>query len=76
MSMGRNIAGERVRQGLHQKDLALRAGLTQAALSRIELGQAVPRIDTLSRIAVALNVRLDLLVPEVCAAIERSTAAA
>lgn len=75
-SLGRNIAGERVRKGLHQKDLASLSGITQAQISRIEVGRAVPRADSLSRIANALGVGIDHLMPERRHASDLATAAA
>jgi transcriptional regulator with XRE-family HTH domain len=41
--------------GLTQLELAEKAHLTQATISRIEAGTIVPRLDTLQRIADALG---------------------
>jgi ribosome-binding protein aMBF1 (putative translation factor) len=62
------IAGElserRVQQGLSQRDLAERVGTTQSAIARLESGGRPPRIDTLLRIADALECDLHVaLIP-------------
>lgn len=46
----------REERGLAREALAFRAGLTAGALARIELAQAVPRWNTVRRIADALGV--------------------
>lgn len=47
-----------------QGDIAAAAGLSRVGYANIEAGAAAPRVDTLSRIASALGVRVeDLLVP-------------
>lgn len=62
------IAGEvavrRVERGLSQRELAQRVGTTQSAIARLESGGRPPRIDTLLRIADALECDLHVdLVP-------------
>jgi ribosome-binding protein aMBF1 (putative translation factor) len=47
-------------RGLSQQELAKQVGTSQAAIARLELGGAEPRLGTLERIADALGV--DLLV--------------
>ena len=51
----------RERRAMTQGELAARAGLTRAALSRIESGQAEPRPSTVRRLAQALRVEPDAL---------------
>jgi predicted transcriptional regulator len=49
------VAERRTEMGLSQRDLAERCGTTQSAIARLERGGRPPRIDTLLRIADALN---------------------
>ena len=54
------VASRRREQGLSQADLAALVGTTQSAIARLESGGRPPRIDTLLRIADALE--CDLIV--------------
>lgn len=49
------VAERRTAMGLSQRDLAERCGTTQSAIARLERGGRPPRIDTLLRIADALQ---------------------
>ena len=49
------VAARRREQGLSQADLAALVGTTQSAIARLESGGRPPRIDTLLRIAEALD---------------------
>jgi DNA-binding XRE family transcriptional regulator len=61
-STGRRIADKRRRRGLTQIQLARRAGVDQAVISRVERGRQRPRIDTLQRLARGLGMSVaDLL---------------
>ena len=53
----------RLDEGLSQEDLAARAGMRQSVISRIENGESEPRIETVNKIAKALNrkVKIDLI---------------
>jgi len=53
----------RLDQGLSQAELAERAGTKQSVISRIENGESEPRIETIKKIARALDkkVRLELI---------------
>ena len=53
---------ERERQNLSMTVLAERAGLSQPSLSYIERGMRIPNLDTLFRIAEALDVDLGALI--------------
>ena len=50
-----DVAARRVQQGLSQRELAELTGTTQSAIARLERGGRPPRIDTLLRIAEALD---------------------
>jgi predicted transcriptional regulator len=52
------VAEQRKAQGLSQKELAELTGTTQSAIARLESGGRPPRIDTLLRIAEALDCEL------------------
>ena len=52
----------RRRRNLTQKEVADRAGISQPALSRIELGGGVPDIETLRRLGNAMGVRFHVIV--------------
>ncbi len=52
------VADRRVEKGLSQRELAERCGTTQSAIARLERGGRPPRIDTLLRIAEALDCEL------------------
>jgi len=60
-SLGEFIRGQRAVAKLSQRDLAGRAGVSNAYLSQIERGLHEPSIRVLHGIAAALGVRLDLL---------------
>lgn len=50
-----DLATRRLERGLSQKELAGLVGTTQSAIARLETGGRPPRIDTLLRIADALE---------------------
>lgn len=50
-----NVAARRQEKGLSQRELAEIVGTTQSAIARLERGGRPPRIDTLLRIADALE---------------------
>jgi ribosome-binding protein aMBF1 (putative translation factor) len=50
-----DVAARRVERGLSQRELAELTGTTQSAIARLERGGRPPRIDTLLRIADALD---------------------
>ena len=52
------VAEERAARGLSQSELAALCATTQSAIARIERGLRPPRIDTLLRIANALDCEL------------------
>ena len=54
------VAEQRRGRGLSQQELARLTGTTQSAIARLESGGRPPRIDTLLRIANALDCDLDV----------------
>ena len=52
------VVARRRALGLSQQELARLTGTTQSAIARLESGQRPPRIDTLQRIAAALDAEL------------------
>ena len=51
----------RLKFGWSQEELARRAGVQRSAVGRLETLGAVPRIDTLQKIANALNFKIALI---------------
>ena len=65
--MGNRIRAIRTEQGLSQKDLCEKAGISQSALSAIERSEKSPTAETLRGIAAALGVLVsDLLEEKYC----------
>ena len=60
-SIGKRIAELRKEKELSQVDLALKAGLDKGHIARIELGRYSVGLDTLQKIADALDVKIDLI---------------
>ncbi|HET7120070.1 MAG TPA: helix-turn-helix transcriptional regulator [Solirubrobacterales bacterium] len=52
------VAERRIAWGISQRELAELCGTTQSAIARVERGARPPRIDTLARIAAALDCEL------------------
>jgi transcriptional regulator with XRE-family HTH domain len=52
------VAEQRRHRGLSQRELADLCGTTQSAIARVERGARPPRLDTLLRIAGALDCEL------------------
>src|SRR5216683_3338551 len=58
------LAFFRKKRGMSQDDLAKRTGITQGYLSEIEIGRKSGDVRTLRKLADALKVSLDSLVPD------------
>jgi len=58
MKIGMTIRGYRLQKGLSQGDIEKRTGLLRCYLSRVENGHTVPSLDTLAKIAGALDLPL------------------
>ena len=56
MKIGTTIRAHRLQKGLSQGDIEKKTGLLRCYLSRVENGHTVPSLDTLSKIAQALDV--------------------
>jgi transcriptional regulator with XRE-family HTH domain len=65
LALGQLIYDLRTEAGLSQRELAQRMGTTQSVISRLEEGGgARNRIDTLARVAIALDRHLIVSFPE------------
>ncbi len=64
MKIGITIRGYRLQKGLSQGDIEKRTGLLRCYLSRVENGHTVPSLDTLAKIAGALELPLAQLFAE------------
>lgn len=60
MSAGQLLRDARKRHGLTQRQLAIRARTSQAAISRIERGVVSPTVDTLAELLWLMNEELEL----------------
>lgn len=59
-AIARQVVEQRAVRKLSQRDLAELCGTTQSAIARFEAGTRPPRLDTLLRMAAALDCRLDV----------------
>lgn len=64
MSIGDQIRAARLEQGLDQRDLAARAGVSQSQICHIEGGKRVPSVRLLVRIALVLRSSVDRLLAD------------
>ncbi len=60
--LGRNLWSARRRAGYSQEDLGGLACLHRTEIGLVESGERLPRIDTLMKLAAALEVRVETLV--------------
>jgi transcriptional regulator with XRE-family HTH domain len=58
MNIGETIRSFRLQRGMSQGDIEKRTGLLRCYLSRVENGHTIPSLDTLSKIAVAMETPL------------------
>jgi len=58
MKIGTTVRAFRLQKGLSQGDIEKKTGLLRCYLSRVENGHTVPSIDTLSKIAQALDLSI------------------
>jgi transcriptional regulator with XRE-family HTH domain len=60
--LGENLCRARRRAGYSQEDLGALANLHRTEIGLLENGERLPRIDTLMKLAAALEVRVEALV--------------
>ncbi|MGA8150149.1 MAG: helix-turn-helix transcriptional regulator [Terriglobales bacterium] len=58
MNIGETIRNYRLQKGMSQGDIEKRTGLLRCYLSRVENGHTIPSLDTLSKIAGAMEIAL------------------
>ena len=58
MNIGVTIRGYRLQKGMSQGDIEKRTGLLRCYLSRVENGHTIPSLDTLAKIAGAMELPL------------------
>jgi transcriptional regulator with XRE-family HTH domain len=73
VAIGDVIRNFRAERGLSQGDIERRTGLLRCYLSRVENGHTVPSLETLAKIAEALNISLADFFPGTQTASERDT---
>lgn len=63
-SIGEKIRAERENRKMSQETLAERLGISQQAIHAYEKGKMKPKIEKLIRISAALNVPVELFLPD------------
>lgn len=63
-TFGANLARERVRAGLSQEELGIRASLHRTAVGQLERGERVARVDTLVKLAGSLGIAPGILLAD------------
>jgi transcriptional regulator with XRE-family HTH domain len=58
MNIGETIRNYRLQRGMSQGDIEKRTGLLRCYLSRVENGHTIPSLDTLAKIATAMDIPL------------------
>ena len=58
--VGNAVAAARAKKGLSQKELSKLSGIDQSDISKIERGIANPSVNTLNRLAEALDTKLSI----------------
>ena len=58
INIGETIRNYRLQKGMSQGDIEKRTGLLRCYLSRVENGHTIPSLDTLSKIAGAMELPL------------------
>lgn len=73
MNIGTTIRGYRLQRGMSQGDIEKKTGLLRCYLSRVENGHTVPSLETLQKIARALDLQLSEFFAEEIVAKEMSS---
>jgi transcriptional regulator with XRE-family HTH domain len=73
INIGTTIRGYRLQKGMSQGDIDKRTGLLRCYLSRVENGHTVPSLETLQKIARALDLQLSEFFAEEVIAKEMSS---
>jgi transcriptional regulator with XRE-family HTH domain len=73
MNIGTTIRDYRLQKGMSQGDIEKRTGLLRCYLSRVENGHTVPSLETLQKIARALDLQLSQFFAEDLVGKEMST---
>jgi transcriptional regulator with XRE-family HTH domain len=73
INIGTTIRGYRLQKGMSQGDIEKRTGLLRCYLSRVENGHTVPSLETLQKIARALDLQLSEFFAEEVVAKEMSS---
>lgn len=76
MHVGDLVRQSRTARGVSQAELAIRAGTTQTAISRLECGGISPTVDTLERVIRCLGLQLVVTVQPMPAWTDRADLAA
>lgn len=63
MNLGESIKRIRKEKGITQKQLGEKLGISQAAIGQFESNKANPKIETIQKIADALNVTVNEIIP-------------
>lgn len=63
MNYGENIKKIRKQKGFTQKELGQKLGISQAAIGQFESNKANSKMETIQKIADALNVSINDLIP-------------
>ena len=58
MNIGETIRSYRLQKGMSQGDIEKKTGLLRCYLSRVENGHTIPSLDTLAKIASAMDIPL------------------
>jgi transcriptional regulator with XRE-family HTH domain len=72
-SIGGTIRAYRLQKGMSQGDIEKRTGLLRCYLSRVENGHTVPSLETLQKIAYALDLQLAQFFSDEAVSRERSS---